>query len=353
MHHTYCWPEVLPQALPVLRACTKQAAGLAWPTCPSWLMLLAWHALNPTPAGWLAGPCRSRMYMSTSDDDLASLDGASDSGGSTGAQVVPQRSVLDMLLLAEWEDRAEQGLFRYDVTACPTKMVAGSYGFVAQCNEGRASKKRPTEFRVDLVSQPFDGAKFNFTKALQKEVLLQFEPGAAGRSKPSFTPAAPTSPSPNLVLINVSPIEYGHVLLVPKALDQLQQLVTPATLLLALQFAREANNPYFRLGFNSLGAYGTINHLHFQGYYLAAPFAIERALSRPLPLSSPPNGRKRGVQVHELVDYPVRSLVFEAGDSLNEVSRPSNPQVAPCLGSPGLLLWRNPAAWACPEQYVT
>jgi hypothetical protein len=28
-------------------------------------------------------------------------------------QVVPQRSVLDMLLLAEWEDRAEQGLFRW------------------------------------------------------------------------------------------------------------------------------------------------------------------------------------------------------------------------------------------------
>ena len=46
--------------------------------------------------------------------------------------------------------------------------------------------------------------------------------------------------SPNLVFINVSPIEYGHVLLVPRALDNLQQLVTPDTLLLALQFAREA-----------------------------------------------------------------------------------------------------------------
>jgi len=37
--------------------------------------------------------------------------------------VVPQRSVLDALLLGEWEDRAEAGLFRYDVTACPTKLV--------------------------------------------------------------------------------------------------------------------------------------------------------------------------------------------------------------------------------------
>lgn len=66
-------------------------------------------------------------------------------------QVVPQRSVLDALLLGEWEDRAEAGLFRYDVTACPTKLVPGSYGFVAQCNEGRLSKKRPTEFLIDQV----------------------------------------------------------------------------------------------------------------------------------------------------------------------------------------------------------
>ena len=63
-------------------------------------------------------------------------------------------NLLDSVLLAEWEDRAEQGLFRYDVTACPTQLVPGAYGFIAQCNEGRASKKRPTEFRVDQVCAP-------------------------------------------------------------------------------------------------------------------------------------------------------------------------------------------------------
>ena len=93
--------------------------------------------------------------------------------------MVPQRSVLDALLLGEWEDRAEAGLFHYDVTACPTKLVPGSYGFIAQCNEGRLSKKRPTEFRIDQVAQPFDDAKFNFKKALQKEVLF-FQPAVSG-----------------------------------------------------------------------------------------------------------------------------------------------------------------------------
>ena len=42
------------------------------------------------------------------------------------------------------------------------------------------------------------------------------------------------------------------------------QLVDPRTLLLALHFTKAADNPYFRIGYNSLGAYGTINHLHFQ-----------------------------------------------------------------------------------------
>ncbi len=87
------------------------------------------------------------------------LSGASDEEGSASEGRVPSPpasdtesgSLLDTVLMAEWEDRAEQGLFRYDVTACPTKVVPGAYGFVAQCNEGRGSKKRPTEFCVDKV----------------------------------------------------------------------------------------------------------------------------------------------------------------------------------------------------------
>ncbi|CAF1895190.1 unnamed protein product [Brassica napus] len=60
---------------------------------------------------------------------------------------------LESVLLGEWEDRFQRGLFRYDVTACETKVIPGKYGFIAQLNEGRHLKKRPTEFRVDQVLQ--------------------------------------------------------------------------------------------------------------------------------------------------------------------------------------------------------
>ena len=268
-------------------------------------------------------PDIDEMQRNASSDDDAMLftDGSSDSG-SSAAQVVPQRSILDNLMLAEWEDRAEAGLFRYDVTACPTQVVPGSYGFIAQLNEGRASKKRPTEFCVDQVNQPFDDSKFNFCKAMQREVLFQFQPSSPD-STVSLTPCAPVVESPHLVFINVSPIEYGHVLLVPRVLDNLNQLVDSQTFLLALQFAREANNPYFRIGFNTLGAYATINHLHFQAYYLAAPYPLERAPTAPIKRAGATiklGSIKGDVSVSELVGYPVRGLVFEMGTSLGELA---------------------------------
>lgn len=82
-------------------------------------------------------------------------------------------------------------------------MIPGEYGFIAQLNEGRHLKKRPTEFRVDKVLQPFDGNKFNFTKVGQEEVLFQFEASEDGEVQ--FFPNAPIDAehSPSVVAINV------------------------------------------------------------------------------------------------------------------------------------------------------
>ena len=78
------------------------------------------------------------------------------------------------------------------------------------------------------VNQPFDEGKFNFKKALQQEVLFQFDASAPGGL--TYSASAPVSRSPNLVFINISPIEYGHVLLVPRVLDGLNQVSLPALL---------------------------------------------------------------------------------------------------------------------------
>ncbi|XP_050216498.1 GDP-L-galactose phosphorylase 2-like [Mercurialis annua] len=221
---------------------------------------------------------------------------------------------LDSLVLGEWEERVQRGLFRYDVTACETKVIPGQYGFIAQLNEGRHLKKRPTEFRVDKVLQPFDGSKFNFTKVGQEEVLFQFEASEDGDIQ--FFPNAPidVENSPSVVAINVSPIEYGHVLLIPHILECYPQRIDRESLLLAIYMAAEAGNPYFRLGYNSLGAFATINHLHFQAYYLAVQFPIEKAPTKKITTLD------CGVKISELVNYPVRGLLFEGGNALQDLS---------------------------------
>ena len=284
----------------------------------------------------------------------ASDDGSCSDGdtGSTGGGYVQDVSPFDRILLSAWEDRFAAGLFRYDVTAVKTKVVPGGCGFVAQFNEGRATKKRPTEFSVDEVCQAYDANKFNFTKADKSEILFAFrdaraeeeareDPGtgdlfgnnrhdrhsgsANNRHSGSTFDAARVvendGVSPTVVLINVSPIEYGHVLLCPRVLEGLPQRVSPETLLPPLLMAAESRNPYFRVGYNSLGAYATINHLHFQAYYLMEAFPIERAPTRRLPARVFPTKRHRhGIKVSEVTEYPVRCVCFERGDGFESLA---------------------------------
>lgn len=232
----------------------------------------------------------------------------------------PHICFLHNLLLGQWEDRMSRGLFRYDVTACDTKIIPGGYGFIAQLNKGRHQKKRLTEFRVDKVLQDFDETKFNFTKVGQEEVLFRFEKSSDHNRHffPSAPPITADSNSSSVVAINVSPIEYGHVLLIPQVLNCLPQRIDHGSFLLALHMAKEAADPFFRVGYNSLGAFATINHLHFQAYYLAAPFPVEKAPTRRImTLKSP---QDKGVIVSQLLNYPVRGLVFEGGNTVQDLS---------------------------------
>lgn len=228
-------------------------------------------------------------------------------------------SFLHDLLLGQWEDRMRRGLFRYDVTQCETKIISGKYGFIAQLNEGRHLKKRPTEFRVDQVLQPFDDNKFNFTKVGQDEALFRFEPSDDHMAH--YFPSAPVTSeldSPNIVAINVSPIEYGHVLLIPRIFDCLPQRIDHDSFLAALHFAKEAADPFFRVGYNSLGAFATINHLHFQAYYIQVPFPAEKAPTRVI--SEAKAIPHNGVVMSQVLKYPVRGLVFEGGNTLKDLS---------------------------------
>lgn len=265
-------------------------------------------------------PPKVRSFGEISDLDLNAKD--SDRADSVEQENVCAKFSMNnsnkmrSILLASWERCSLKRLFNYDVTKYRTKMLPGSHGFLLQLNEGRITKKRQTEFLVDKVIQEFDESKFNFTKALMREVLFQFGTNASKKTEVDID--AITGKSPDLVIINVSPIEYGHILLVPRVLDRLTQIIVPSAMSLALEFSFAIDSPYFRLNYNSFGAYASVNHLHFQGYFLMAPFPSERAPTIPIQSQFDANY----VRVSKLVGYPVRGWVFEMSASFDHSLQP-------------------------------
>ena len=73
------------------------------------------------------------------------------------------------------------------------------------------------------MHMPFDPATFNFSKVQSNEVLLHFAPARA------------TSACHHRVIVNVSPLEFGHVLLVPEVTSQLPQALTLESIRLGIE----------------------------------------------------------------------------------------------------------------------
>ncbi|TVU36152.1 hypothetical protein EJB05_18069 [Eragrostis curvula] len=226
----------------------------------------------------------------------------------------PNLSPFLRKLFKEWDDRKARGLFHHDISSCQTKVLPGEHNFVATLIEGRDQKKRPTEFGMNQVLQPFESGKFNFTKVSPEEIIFRFQE-SENDSAQYFDDAPHTvSSSPSAILINVSPIGYCHVLLIPRIQDCLPQRIDQESFLLAMHVAREATDPFFRVGYNSLGGFATINHLHFQAYYLKVQYPVEKASTEKLTTLS------NGVSVALLVQYPVCGFAFEGGTCLEALS---------------------------------
>ncbi|XP_063170223.1 GDP-D-glucose phosphorylase 1 [Candoia aspera] len=206
----------------------------------------------------------------------------------------PALSRFDRALRAGWEDRLRRGLFRYRLGELQTRILPGRMGLVAQLNVRRGTeRRRPQEVRS--VQQKFDPRQFNFCKIRREEILFRM----SGRPPPL------ASPSGALVVINVSPLEFGHILLIPDPARSLPQILTPEALRFGLDALLLSAHPGFRVGFNSLGAFASVNHLHLHGFYLNWELMVESAPCRPL---LPEAG------LHLLQEVPAPGFLFYSDD---------------------------------------
>lgn len=190
-------------------------------------------------------------------------------------------SRFDTILQSRWQDRLHQGLFRYHLGELQTRILPGNVGFVAQLNIQRGlERRRPQD--IQSVQQKFDPEQFTFNNIRQEEVL--FCMGRACTPSMSYPGGIPRllGPACVFIVINVSPLEYGHVLLIPDPTLSLPQILTPEALRSGLDAVLLSAHPGFRVGFNSLGAFASVNHLHLHGFYLNWELLVESVTCKPL-----------------------------------------------------------------------
>lgn len=192
----------------------------------------------------------------------------------------------------------------------------------------RLRPERLSSKKFDAISQPFDARQFNFNRPfLEPEILWQGE--WRGRH---FR-----------VLYNKFPFAPWHLLIVPEAdAGQPQHLNAEThTMLWELVSAQQHSMPGFGIGYNSLGAGASVNHLHFQGF----------VRSEPLPVESRHWRHHDGEEPYPLECHVVDSAE-QAGEMIEQFQRQHQP--FNLLYRPGLcyLLPREPQGVAAAERWA-
>ena len=126
----------------------------------------------------------------------------------------------------------------------------------------RLRPERLSREQFDAISQPFDDQRFNFNRPfLKPEILWQGE-----WSGHHFR-----------VLYNKFPFAPWHLLIVPDAEKQQPQYLDFGSHKTMWELVSEQQHLIlgFGVGYNSLGAGASINHLHFQGFVRSDPLPVE------------------------------------------------------------------------------
>lgn len=117
---------------------------------------------------------------------------------------------------------------------------------------------------ITSIVQPFDESLFNFTKASKSEVLLQCQ-SQLGSTESGIT----------TFLINNSPLTKFHSLICPRLGDKLSQIITKESVEFAIDLLTGLNDRCYRIGYNSLCALASVNHLHLHLMHLPEKIFIE------------------------------------------------------------------------------
>ncbi|XP_041795595.1 GDP-D-glucose phosphorylase 1 [Chelmon rostratus] len=214
---------------------------------------------------------------------------------------------FDTTIQAGWTDRMDRGLFRYHLGDLQTRILPGPCGYVAQLNIQRGIERRKPQ-EILSIQQEFSAEQFNFNKINSEEIVFDMIKDAEGENEKEKL----HQPCRIVVLVNVSPLEFGHCLLVPEPSHCFPQVLTTFAIQAGIESVLLSSDPGFRVGFNSLGAFASVNHLHLHGYYLDHELKIESVPVKPL---VPEKG------FYGMLDFPGGFLFYAESEWVEKVAR--------------------------------
>lgn len=149
---------------------------------------------------------------------------------------------------------------------------------------------------VDMA-MPFNASRFHFFKASEAEKILSIK----------------LCGTLHMVLVNVSPLMVGHTV-VPLWADKLlpQSALRREGVQAMFELAQASDSMDFRVAYNSLGAFASVNHLHVHGLYCRG--LDGQATTDQLPIEKAerhPYATISGVSLSVTYDHYVGALVFE------------------------------------------
>ncbi|XP_026479599.1 GDP-D-glucose phosphorylase 1 [Ctenocephalides felis] len=195
-------------------------------------------------------------------------------------------------IIKKWLMLQEKNVFNYKLMIDKDKVLPGQYAFYIQLNTDRNVKRRIPQ-SISSLTQPFDKEKFNFTKIPPEEILFDivYDKEIEGT-----------------IIINASPLTIGHCLYCPSLNKCLPQVLTKTSIEAAVRLMWLGNNRDLRMGYNSLGALASVNHLHFHLLFVDHRLAIENVSCKNL-----------CENIYELVNYPAHGFCLEV-KSKSEIS---------------------------------
>ncbi|CAG5118708.1 unnamed protein product, partial [Candidula unifasciata] len=224
----------------------------------------------------------------------------------------PQLSKFDRELCKRWDEAMAAGVFRYRIDHILTRTIPGRRQYLAQLNTLRATEKRKGQ-EFTKVSQPFNDAVFNFSWVGPEEVIFNLENRSFSGEEilRSGDCQREATTERHTLIVNVSPVEYGHCLLVPEIDSHRPQVLTETSLRVAIETMLLSQHRGLRMGFNSLCGLASVNHLHFHLYYLDHKLLVENIPVLPLA------GR-----YFELADHPCPGFALQLhGSTLDDLAR--------------------------------